>query len=229
MDDQGVGGKLLGRTMKFVNNVLSAKEREASNSIGGRELPLIWGPGVGKGKERVREGGVAATRARGEAESGESLSLAEKEKRERFREFGKELPKAWGVLEEGGVDTRGMGFGGSKFGGGSSSLKTAFGLKGPMTREDANGFYDVLRGCRRVVVIGVHGWFPGKFFLRLTQLSQVSMSFRRCYDSHCPWRGMLIGTSYFRDMANYHYEAHWNKLEIRQHDRAGAARVRKRA
>lgn len=22
---------------------------------------------------------------------------------------------------------------------------------------------DVLRGCKRVVVIGIHGWFPGKF------------------------------------------------------------------
>ena len=89
------------------------------------------------------------------------MSSVERERREKFREFGKELPKAWGVLEEGGVDTHGMGFGGSRFGSGSLSLKTAFGLKGPTTREDENGFYDVLRGCQRVF-IGVHGWFPGK-------------------------------------------------------------------
>jgi len=143
--------------MRFVNNVLFAKEREASNFIGGGDSTLRRG---GKGKERAREDSVTAMRAKAEAEVGESW--AEKEKRERFREFGKELPKAWGVLEEGGVDTRSMGFGCSRFGSGSLSLKAGAGLKGPMTTEDDHGLYDVLRGCRRVVVIGVHGWFPGK-------------------------------------------------------------------
>ncbi|KAJ7600337.1 hypothetical protein C8J56DRAFT_767072 [Mycena floridula] len=51
-----------------------------------------------------------------------------KEKEKEFLHFGKELPRAWDVLE--------------------------------------NKIHpDVLRGCERVVVIGIHGWFPGKFKL----------------------------------------------------------------
>ena len=43
----------------------------------------------------------------------------------------------------------------SKSGIGSLSLTAAAGLRGPMTTAvDENGFYDVLRGFRRVMVIG---------------------------------------------------------------------------
>ena len=49
-------------------------------------------------KESLKEGSVAATRARGEAESGKSLSLAENERSEEFKEFGKDLPKALGGI-----------------------------------------------------------------------------------------------------------------------------------
>jgi hypothetical protein len=208
--------------MKFVNHVLFAKERAASNAIGdgGGASTLRGG---GKGKERARDGSVAATRTRGEGDMDVSLSLVEKDRRERFREFGKELPKAWGVLEEGGVDTRNMGLGGSRFGIGSLSFSTAAGLKGPTATADENGLYDVLRGCRRVVVIGIHGWFPGKLFLRLTQVARVSLSFRRCYDPHCTWRGMLIGISYIHNVADYNCKANWDKLKIRQYDRTSAA------
>ncbi|KAF8060265.1 hypothetical protein FPV67DRAFT_1424328 [Lyophyllum atratum] len=47
-----------------------------------------------------------------------------KGREQEFAHFGKELPRAWDVLQE---------------------------------RLDP----DVLRGCRRVIVIGIHGWFPG--------------------------------------------------------------------
>ncbi|GLB45672.1 hypothetical protein LshimejAT787_2600050 [Lyophyllum shimeji] len=47
-----------------------------------------------------------------------------KAREQEFLHFGKELPKAWDMLQD-KLDT------------------------------------DVLRGCRRVVVIGIHGWFPG--------------------------------------------------------------------
>ncbi|KAG5641460.1 hypothetical protein DXG03_005137 [Asterophora parasitica] len=49
----------------------------------------------------------------------------EREREKEFMHFGKELPRAYHVVEKGRLDE------------------------------------DVLRGCRRVVVIGIHGWFPG--------------------------------------------------------------------
>ena len=106
---------------------------------------------------------------------------------ERFREFGKELPKFWQIEEAGlGADTTPttpmshipvFGFGSPKFtkksdlrssnkgtqiGVGSSSIDEYEG------QSHSRGVKDVLRGCRRVVVIGIHGWFPGVFSIRLS-------------------------------------------------------------
>ncbi|TEB27147.1 hypothetical protein FA13DRAFT_1634918 [Coprinellus micaceus] len=83
--DTGVGTRLLGKTMKFVSNVLWAKD--GAQHTGGYE----------------------------QHQAGSSAR------------YGQELPKSWEVLDG---DVRGI----SK---------------------------DALRGCRRVVIIGVHGWFPG--------------------------------------------------------------------
>ena len=49
-------------------------------------------------------------------------------RKEKFREFGKALPRAWEVIEN---------------------------------PTGSNRQLDILRGCKRVVVIGIHGWFPG--------------------------------------------------------------------
>ncbi|KAF9523697.1 hypothetical protein CPB83DRAFT_862502 [Crepidotus variabilis] len=128
VDDQGVGGKLLGKTMKFVSGVLWNKDSRS----GGSTL---------KGKERaqVNEGSSLSP----------TTSLLDRERQERFREFGKELPKAWSVYDDAGWDTADTLSGRpSPPSGGMPPLNTA-------------SVHDVLKGCRRVVVIGVHGWFPG--------------------------------------------------------------------
>ena len=59
-------------------------------------------------------------------------SPLERNNTDRFKEFGA-LPKAWKVFEDAGWNT-------------------ATQVGQPI---------DILRGCRKVVVIGVHGWFPG--------------------------------------------------------------------
>lgn len=59
-------------------------------------------------------------------DSGESsVKGKEKEKERDYVHFGKELPRAWDVMQG----------------------------DNPM---------DVLQGCKNVVVIGIHGWFPGE-------------------------------------------------------------------
>lgn len=120
-DNASVGGKLLGKTIKFVSGVLFANDAPVMSA---------------KGKEREREN---------------VESLLEKERREKFVGIGRELPKAWGVLRAAGWDVDpGMGAA-------SSAGRESLG-------GDVDGgldMSDVLRGCKRVVVIGVHGWFPG--------------------------------------------------------------------
>ncbi|KAF8969681.1 hypothetical protein BDZ97DRAFT_213140 [Flammula alnicola] len=153
VDDQGVGGKLLGKTMKFVNTVLFAKDVPAPTAAGGINRSTSR---LSKGKERAREGSVVRD---GDGSGGESL--LERDRRERFREWGKELPKSWRVLEEGGVDTSEMGLGlGGRYGpgGGKPAAKRA---SVKALASELPEMQDVLRGCKRVVVIGVHGWFPG--------------------------------------------------------------------
>ncbi|THH15438.1 hypothetical protein EW146_g5041 [Bondarzewia mesenterica] len=60
-----------------------------------------------------------------DSERGHGKGKGKERAREAFAHFGKALPRAWSVMEEGGLNE------------------------------------DVLRGCKRVVVIGIHGWFPG--------------------------------------------------------------------
>ena len=64
--------------------------------------------------------------------------------------FGKELPRAWDVVEGrvGAQEESGKG----KGKGGGIGVGVGVGIDP-----------DVLRGCKRVVVIGIHGWFPGTF------------------------------------------------------------------
>lgn len=85
--DEGIGGKFLGKTVRFMGGFFAG----------------------GEGKE---------------VEGVEDMSNEEREMERRLGGFGQELPKAWKVLGN---------------------------------ELDA----DVLRGCKRVVVVGVHGWFPG--------------------------------------------------------------------
>ena len=138
--DQGVGGKLLGKTMRFVSDVLFTKDAPS-----GRQ---------GKGKERER--------SRDSTEV--FVDEGEVDKKERLKEFGKELPKTWQIIEDAGLDattpTTPM-IHMPTFGFCSSA-----GASGVVNGGGANpqGMKDVLRGCKKVVVIGIHGWFPGMSF-----------------------------------------------------------------
>jgi hypothetical protein len=178
VDDQGVGGKLLGKTMKFMSNVLFSKDGGSSSSP---LAPFVGGAGAtrAKGKERerisARDGSAARARLYNdqEASSAPGESLIERERHERFKNWGKELPKAWHVFEEAGYDTSNMGHGhsGDPFpppmqrrtvssASTETSPKHVHGVTADAEAE-MKGMKDVLRGCTRVVVIGVHGWFPG--------------------------------------------------------------------
>lgn len=107
--DEGIGGKILGRTVKFVSGLLGAGA-------------------TGAGTE-AKDAGMRGAE--------DTTSDIEK----RLGSFGQELPKAWKVLE--GVAAPGL---------------------------EA----DVLRGCKKVVVIGVHGWFPGTIVR--TMLGEVRLA-----------------------------------------------------
>jgi len=112
--EEGIGGKILGRTVKFVSGLLGA----VPVGVG----PVAEGKGVGAGLS----GGQDTTN----------------EVERRLGEFGQDLPKAWKVLE--GVNGNGLEPG-------------------------------VLKGCKKVVVIGVHGWFPGAIVR--TVLGEVRLPF----------------------------------------------------
>ena len=103
---------------------------------------------------------------------------------ERFREFGKELPKSWQIegaaLDVDTTPTTSMshiplfGFGSPK----KSDLRStnkeaqigvgASGIDNYEGQSHPPGMKDVLRGCKRVVVIGIHGWFPGVFSFQIS-------------------------------------------------------------
>ncbi|KAF9472217.1 hypothetical protein BDN70DRAFT_887238 [Pholiota conissans] len=138
---------VLGKTLKFMNNVLFAKDGF------GAPAPLPGAPAFtpvpsasamrkGKGKQHPHHarGMVQRTFSSGstssESEEKERPSLIEQDRQRRFALWGKELPKAWSIIDSvGRVDEPGV--------------------------ERGTEVQDTLRGCRRVVVIGVHGWFPG--------------------------------------------------------------------
>ncbi|PPR07240.1 hypothetical protein CVT26_012498, partial [Gymnopilus dilepis] len=170
---KGEGSGLLGKTMRFVSGVLlgGGSGPAAGTSVGANTAPgsgahpsnsgsgLSLLGSAGKGKQKARSGSLSFSSGLGQphvpadAADGERLSILEKERLERFQEFGRELPKAWKVLEDtfgAGVVERMMGLPAS-----SPGPEHGHGVTGESAVKD------VLRGCRRVVVIGVHGWFPG--------------------------------------------------------------------
>jgi hypothetical protein len=162
-EDQTVGGKLLGKTMRFVSGVLFSRDARGGPPESEKQI---------KGKER-------------EMDSKRDIDFKTWEE-ERFREFGKELPKSW-KIEEAGLDadttpTSPMGhipifgFGSPKFSKGdlrssnkgSQIVVDSSGIDGYEVQSHSLGMKDVLRGCKRVVVIGIHGWFPGVFSIQIS-------------------------------------------------------------
>jgi hypothetical protein len=78
--DQGVGGKLLGRTMWFVSSVLWA-----SDGVGGEQGGSVKGKEREKARARAREGSADKARGTGNREGSggivSSESLVERDKR----------------------------------------------------------------------------------------------------------------------------------------------------
>ena len=110
-------------------------------------------------------------------------------KEEMFKEFGKELPKSWQIVEA-GLDADAtpttpisnipiFGLGSTKKGDlPSSNKRSQIGVgSGGIDETHSSGMKDVLRGCKRVVVIGIHGWFPGAFSIRFLSSKWVLKTF----------------------------------------------------
>ena len=147
LEDQTVGGKLLGKTMRFVSGVLFARDARDWSPESEKQI---------KGKER-------------EMDRNRVIDFKKWEE-ERFREFGKELPKSWQIEEAGlDADTTPMshiqifGLGSPKMNKGPQIGVGSSGIDECEGRSHSLGMRDVLRGCKRVVIIGIHGWFPGVF------------------------------------------------------------------
>ena len=160
LDGQGIGGKLLGKTMRFVSGMLFTKDTHDGSLESDKQA---------KGKEREisRDGGI-------------DREIIKRWEQERFKWFGKELPKMW-QIEEAALNTdttptklinRIPNFGlcspestkKNDLRSTNKKLNVGIGASGVDDQAEvsySHGVKDVLRGCKRVVVIGVHGWFPG--------------------------------------------------------------------
>jgi hypothetical protein len=199
LEDKTVGGKLLGKTMKFVSEVLFARD------------------------------GSPESKGKGKAADQDSVIGREFKKwgEERFKEFGKELPKAWQIEGAGlDVDTRSttplshiptFGFYSAQSPKKSDvpltnkGSQAGVGASGVDEDQDAgshsDGMKDVLRGCKRVVVIGIHGWFPGI-----------------CLLNFLPDGSQKLFRSYVTDFCPTNRDEH----QVCQHDRTGFTTVRGR-
>ena len=153
-------GRLLGRAMRFVSDVLFSTSSES---------PVDNHDESTDDDQKIQE---------------RVPPRAMKERLERFQNFGKELPHAWDILEPSANSKDPSGVQVPL----SSPSKTSISNRSTLSRripwcfmaamgrdkapmQDNHGatshaeekINDVLRGCRRVVVIGIHGWFPGEW------------------------------------------------------------------
>ena len=154
-------GRLLGRAMGFVSDVLFSTSLES---------PVDNHDGSTDDDQNTQE---------------RVPPQAMKERLERFQHFGKELPHAWDILEPSANSKNPSGVRVPL----SSPSKTSISNQSTLSRRIPWRFMaamgrdkapmqdnheatsnhaeekinDVLRGCRRVVVIGIHGWFPGEW------------------------------------------------------------------
>ncbi|KIK65422.1 hypothetical protein GYMLUDRAFT_38877 [Collybiopsis luxurians FD-317 M1] len=149
-------GSTIGKTMKYMSGILLGVD---SGYTSGGETSR-FGVGAGATKRRSRR---ASSRRRsisrdfaipgvldGTGISGEAELMARE--REKFRQlinWGQNLPRAWDVIDA-AIESRNKPPTERK-----GKSKAVLAEDGPNTR------IDVTRGCRKVVIIGIHGWFPG--------------------------------------------------------------------
>ncbi|RXW17278.1 hypothetical protein EST38_g8577 [Candolleomyces aberdarensis] len=160
-----VGSGLLGKTMKFVSGVLFSKgeatdqgqqktDHGVSSIRGGRRTSSRASMKPPHPLRRSSSSGGVGT-------GGSNLdiaSLLEQERKVRFERFGQELPKSWDVIEGGGISNPADASGRQLE---QQVSEVNLGIQSADQLSDSVVIKDVLRGCRRVVIIGVHGWFPG--------------------------------------------------------------------
>jgi len=132
---------------------------DQSGGLLGKTVKFVSGVLWTKDKDSLWSSSIPSTsKGKGRAKEGSSShrntspSPLERDSTSKFKEFGRTLPKAWKVFEDAGW-----------------SSATPAG-----TWKDGQPI-DILRGCQKVVVIGVHGWFPGTMIR--TVLGEVSAHF----------------------------------------------------
>ncbi|KAJ3909270.1 hypothetical protein F5879DRAFT_791918 [Lentinula edodes] len=133
-------GTTIGKTMRYMSGMLLGAD--SGYTSGGESSRL--GAGASATKRRSRRGS-----SRRRSISGEN-AIPGGNGREKLREllnWGHNLPRAWEVIEK-AIETR---------------RKSVLEKKGKAkaTTEQEGSHRDVTRGCKNVVIIGIHGWFPG--------------------------------------------------------------------
>lgn len=172
-EDEGT----LKKGWKFINNVLinppsgskiKGKTRSAPLGGGSRQRTISERGGL---RGRPGRSGLSGRREEG-VPGGEG-----REGVDDWNSFGLGLPRSHETMrrhapQDGGVKR-------SRLRRGSASSSA-----GPLGDEAE----DVLRGCKRVAVLAIHGWFPGTFplFRKGKSASMTaSLNLRRCYDADC--------------------------------------------
>ncbi|KAJ3969735.1 hypothetical protein EV361DRAFT_919305 [Lentinula raphanica] len=144
-------GTTLGKTMRYMSGMLLGAD---SGYTSGGESSRI-SAGASATKRRSRRGSSRRRSISGEIAipggigTGAEADLLARE-RQKLREllnWGQNLPRAWEVIDR-AIEQR------------SKSLSEKKGkAKAPIAQEEIRK--DVTKGCKKVVVIGIHGWFPG--------------------------------------------------------------------
>ncbi|KAF8659478.1 hypothetical protein AX16_001845 [Volvariella volvacea WC 439] len=155
----------LSKTINFVNDVLFSKDVGVLGGAWGGSSASTSGTGSDAGvsgsdilKEKENAKGTGKSKGKGR------MTWKERELEARYAHFGKELPRAWDVMNAHArmhacANTSGTASTAAAVAGWAAG-KT--GIGGTKTGAGATGVYgDVLRGCENVAVIGIHGWFPG--------------------------------------------------------------------
>ncbi|GAV99146.1 glycoside hydrolase family 105 protein [Lentinula edodes] len=144
-------GTTIGKTMRYMSGMLLGAD--SGYTSGGESSRL--GAGASATKRRSRRGSSRRRSISGEnaipggngVGSEAELIAREREKLRELLNWGHNLPRAWEVIEK-AIETR---------------RKSVLEKKGKAkaTTEQEGSHRDVTRGCKNVVIIGIHGWFPG--------------------------------------------------------------------
>ncbi|KAJ4493004.1 hypothetical protein C8J55DRAFT_220605 [Lentinula edodes] len=144
-------GTTIGKTMRYMSGMLLGAD--SGYTSGGESSRL--GAGASATKRRSRRGSSRRRSISGEnaipggngVGSEAELIAREREKLRELLNWGHNLPRAWEVIEK-AIEIR---------------RKSVLEKKGKAkVSTEQEGFHrDVTRGCKNVVIIGIHGWFPG--------------------------------------------------------------------